>query len=164
MAELIHKLGLNVTSLVAQIINFTILALVLWRFAYKPVVSLLEERRAKIKKSMDDAAAIAAQRKMAEIERQKQLAATQEESKKLLTQAKKSGEELKHRLLTEAEKEQDKIIAQATVAARLAKADAQKELQHEVANLVLKATQRVLADGVTTAQQEKLVKEVVKEI
>ncbi len=52
--KLITALGLDYRILLAQFFNFAILLFVLWRFAYKPVFNILEERRAKIAKGISD--------------------------------------------------------------------------------------------------------------
>ena len=46
MAELLHSLGIEWPILVAQIINFAILLAVLGKFVYKPVMKMLDKRRA----------------------------------------------------------------------------------------------------------------------
>jgi len=47
-------LGINVWFLAAQIVNFLILLLILYFFAYKPVMKMLDERSRKIRESMDE--------------------------------------------------------------------------------------------------------------
>ena len=47
-------LGVNGWTLLLQVVNFLILLLVLYFFAYKPVMKMLDERSRKIKESMDE--------------------------------------------------------------------------------------------------------------
>ena len=46
--DLLQDLGVDGPKLIAQLINFAIVLFVLWRFAYKPVLEMLENRRQKI--------------------------------------------------------------------------------------------------------------------
>lgn len=56
MQELLHNFGINGKLLLAQVVNFGILFYVLRRFAYGPIVSMLEERRRRIKRGLEDSA------------------------------------------------------------------------------------------------------------
>ena len=47
-------LGINAPTLIAQIVAFIILLLVMYFFAYKPVLKMLDERSRKIKDSMEE--------------------------------------------------------------------------------------------------------------
>ena len=46
-------LGIHLSSLIAQVFNFGLLLLLLYMFAYKPVIKMLDQRAAKIKESVD---------------------------------------------------------------------------------------------------------------
>ena len=43
-------LGISLPTLIAQIVNFVILLVILYFFAYKPVMKMLDERSVKSKK------------------------------------------------------------------------------------------------------------------
>jgi F-type H+-transporting ATPase subunit b len=48
-------LGISLPLLISQLVSFVILLLLLWRFAYKPVLKMLDERAKKIKESIESA-------------------------------------------------------------------------------------------------------------
>ena len=52
MSELIHQFGIDWRLLVAQAVNFSILFFVLYRFAYRPILKILSERKEKIKEGL----------------------------------------------------------------------------------------------------------------
>jgi len=56
MKELLENFGVNWKLLLAQVVNFGILFYVLKRFAYGPIVNMLEERQKRIKKGLQEAA------------------------------------------------------------------------------------------------------------
>ena len=62
------KLGINLGYLVSQIVNFTLLAVLLYFVAYKPILRMLDERSARIKKGLEDAET--ASRRAAEMEQE----------------------------------------------------------------------------------------------
>jgi F-type H+-transporting ATPase subunit b len=51
----LEALGINLGYLISQIVNFTLLAVLLYFVAYKPILRMLDERSARIKKGLDDA-------------------------------------------------------------------------------------------------------------
>src|SRR3989344_4307849 len=51
VAELFVNLGINAKVLATQIINFAVLLLILQKFAYKPVVGMLEKRREEVERA-----------------------------------------------------------------------------------------------------------------
>jgi len=51
----LKSLGINLPSLLAQIINFTILLVVLYLLAYKPLLKILDERRRRIQEGLESA-------------------------------------------------------------------------------------------------------------
>ena len=52
-----EALGINLGYLVSQIVNFTLLAVLLYFVAYKPILRMLDERSERIKKGLEDAEA-----------------------------------------------------------------------------------------------------------
>ena len=59
-------LGINLSSLLAQLVNFGLLFALLYFFAYKPVIKMLDQRSAKIKESMEQTEEIKKQHELAE--------------------------------------------------------------------------------------------------
>lgn len=53
--ELFSKLGIDARLLAAQIINFGVLVLILWRFLYRPIIKILNERRRQIDENAERA-------------------------------------------------------------------------------------------------------------
>ena len=71
------KLGLNLGFFIFQILNFTVLAILLARFAYGPIVKMLEDRKRKIAQGLEDARVAAEARANAEKEAAKIVAEAQ---------------------------------------------------------------------------------------
>ncbi len=55
MDSLVETFHLDVKLLIAQVINFAIVFLVLYYFALKPLLNVMNDRSAKIEKSLEDA-------------------------------------------------------------------------------------------------------------
>jgi F-type H+-transporting ATPase subunit b len=89
MDSLISMFHLDTKLLLAQLINFTIVMLVLWFFAVKPLIKVMGERTAKIEKSLREAKEIEEKMAQTEAERQKVLDQTKKEALVLLEQSRK---------------------------------------------------------------------------
>ena len=71
--ELLDKLGVDISLLIAQVVNFAILLGILSYFVYRPLLNLLDTRRTRIQRAMDDAARIEQQTSEMEKIRQSEL-------------------------------------------------------------------------------------------
>jgi F0F1-type ATP synthase membrane subunit b/b' len=72
----LEALGINLGLLVSQIFNFALLAVLLYLVAYKPILRMLDERSARIKKGLEEAKdEIARERELAMAELRQQVAA-----------------------------------------------------------------------------------------
>lgn len=144
-----QNFGLNGPLILAQILSFSIVAFVLWKFAFKPVMLTLDERQQKISSGL----------KYAE-DMQAKLAATQEETTAILKRANVEASRIIDAATKTAKEISDKQTVEATTRANdlLAKAQQAIELEHrkmladartEIARLVVITTERVLAKRLT---------------
>jgi len=98
-------LGINIPTLLAQIVNFAILFGLLYLVAYKPIMRMLDERSRKIKESMEQTEYIKEQAERAEEEVRKQLEAAAKEGQEIITRAVRTGEEVRREAQQEARQE-----------------------------------------------------------
>src|SRR3989344_8250900 len=103
--ELLTKLGIDWKLLLAQIVNFTLLVGVLTYFVYRPLLNLLDQRREKIRKAMEDAKHIENQKKEMEIFRNEQMKKIDQEVGVFLQRSKQQAEAMKVEILASARKE-----------------------------------------------------------
>lgn len=161
---LIKALGIDGRILLAQLFNFSILVFVLWRFAYKPVFNILEERRSKVNKGLDDAEAAAERLRLAE-----------EESKQILIQARQSASQLIEKAQQQAELRQQEIVKKAEedigvmMEKERAKIKAEKDsslaqLKGELSGLVLLSLKRFLTEDLDDKRDQEVIKRVIKDL
>ena len=99
------KLGINLGFLLFQIFNFSVLAILLYAFAYKPIVKMLEKRKQKIAQTDEDARVAAEARANAEQEATKIIAEAQAKSAHIVKEAKDRAEKAELEVKADAEKE-----------------------------------------------------------
>ena len=156
-------LGINLPSLLAQIVNFLILLGLLYLVAYKPVMRMLDERSRRIKESMDKTEDVKKQADQAEQEMTKRIAAASDEGQKLVEQAVKAGGEARRQAQLEAKKEADGIIARARAEIKRERDEAVGELRREFADLAVLAAGKVIDRSLDKESHRQLIEKVLKE-
>jgi F-type H+-transporting ATPase subunit b len=156
--------GLDWPHFIAQVISFCLVTFLLYKFAYHPILKMLEERRQRIAEGLENADKIKAE-----------LAAAEENSRKILTQANATAtkfiEEARASAAKTLEVETQKAIAAANdiiVKARQANeaelVRMKTELRKEVGRLVVATTAKVTGNILTPDQQNRLAEETTKQL
>ena len=144
MEDLLHAFGIDGRLIVIQIFNFALLAGVLWYFLYEPILKLLDERREKVKKGIEDAEAAAKARGQAEEEKRGILSEAQQEAQGVVTRAREAGDEKRKTIVADAEAEALRLIATAKSEGIELKEQLRKESEAEVAKAAILAAEKIL--------------------
>lgn len=156
-------LGINIPTLLAQIINVVILLVVLYFVAYKPVMRMLDKRSKRIKDSVEQAESIQEQAARTEEEVKKQLEAASREGQKRIAQAEKAGEEMRGKARQSAKQEAEVIITQARGEIQRERDEAISEIRKEVADLTIAAAEKVIDRSLDKKAHRELIDKVMKE-
>lgn len=100
-----EKLGVELPLLITQIVNFTIMVVILTKLLYTPILRALEQRRQNIEDGLHAAKRAQEQEEQQKIEREKILAHAREEAKKIREEAAKEGKKLAEAIVAEGKKE-----------------------------------------------------------
>jgi F-type H+-transporting ATPase subunit b len=158
------QFGVDWWKLISQMISFSIVVFVLNKYAYKPILDVLAERRAKIAEGLAKAE-----------ESRKQLATAQEEAtviitkastdaQKIIDDAKAAAKTLQEREAQRATMEAEQIVNKAKQAAEREHAKMLVALKKQVARLVLDTTTRVTGRILTDDDQKRLSEEAAREV
>jgi F-type H+-transporting ATPase subunit b len=151
--------GVDWPHLVAQIISFSIVCIVLQRFAYKPVLKILGERRQKISQALEDARKSAAELAETETQRREILKQADEQATRLIEEARVAAAHVREEETQKAIAEARQIIAKAHEAAAQDRARMLEELKREVGRLVVVTTANVTGKILTPDDQRRLIEE-----
>lgn len=163
METLVAKLGINLGYLVSQIVNFTILALFLYFVGYKPVLRMMDERRARIEKGLQDAQEASRRAAEAQEEFERRLAEAKREAQEILAQATAQGEKVREEILAQARAEAQELLERAKEEIRLEREQAFQELQRQVADLTILVSSKVLGAVVDEERQRRLIREFIEQ-
>lgn len=154
-------LGINLKIFLAQLLNFTIVLVVMWKFAYKPIVKLLEERQEKIERGVKQADEV--EKRVQELERERTEVITQAKSEaaKVLEEARALGEDRKKELLAKAKEEVRGVVEQGKMQLEAQKIQMMVEAREEIASIAVEAARKILTQGVDEKKATVLAQEVV---
>ena len=156
-------LGINLPTLLAQIINFAILLGLLYLVAYKPIMRMLDERSRKVKESMEQTELIKQQAEHAEEEVKKQLEAAGKEGMEIIARAMRSGEEMRQKSVQDAKKDAESLITQARAEIQRERDGAIDELRKEFADLTIMAAEKVIDKSLDKQTHRQLIDKVLEE-
>jgi F-type H+-transporting ATPase subunit b len=155
--------GVDLPKLLFQVINFLVLLYLANRFLFKRVLGLLDERKEKIGKGLEDAEQAARDRELARAEREAAVAEARKEAAEMLANANKIATDTRTQILSEAREEAEKVTARARDEIVAEKDRAMAELRAHVADLALEAASKHIRANMNAATQRRLVEEFLVE-
>jgi len=162
--QIANTFGVDWTHLVAQIISFCILCFILQRYAYKPVLRMLDERRKQIAQALADNEKIKAELARTEAERHQVLLEAGAQAAKLIEEARAAAARVEQQETRKAVAEAQQIIVKAREAAAQERARMFEELKREVGRLVLETASRVTGKILTADDQRRLAEETARQL
>lgn len=156
--------GVDWPHLVAQIISFCIVCILLQRFAYKPVLKMLEERRQQIAQGQASAEQIKAELARSEERRKEILDQANTQAGKLIEEGRAAAARVQERETQKAIASAEQIVARAREASEQDRARALMELKSEFGRLVVKAAAIVTGKILTPEDQQRLAEETARQL
>jgi F-type H+-transporting ATPase subunit b len=164
MEQTIQTLGIYWPKLIAQMINFGIVLFVLWKFAYRPILALLEQRRQKIEESVRNADKIKAELARVESSREQIMAEANARANGMIEEARAAAAKVQETETQRAILAAEQIIAKAREASAQDHQRMLNELRKEIGRLVVQTTAQVSGKILTLDDQKRLIDETNKEL
>ena len=155
----IADLGINLPVLIAQLVNFTILLVVLRLVAWGPLTKMLDERRERIRESLS--AADQAKAQVAESERQvqEQVEAGRRDAQNLIAQSQEIASRIQAEAHTQAQADAEAMLARARNEIQLERDTAIADLRKEFADLTISAAEKVINSSLDGNAHKRLIDE-----
>ncbi len=146
------------------LITFAIAVFILWKYAFGPLQRIIDERRARVRESLEAAeeTRTEAQRLLADYK--ESLARVRGEAEDILERARKAGESTKSEILAAAKEQSDRRVEQARQQIERDTRTALREIKTQVADLALMAAEKVTTRSLTDADHQRLIEEALKDI
>jgi F-type H+-transporting ATPase subunit b len=156
--------GVDWAHLLAQVASFCIVCFILYRFAYRPVLEMLEVRRQQIALGLAHAEQITAELARTEAQRQEVMAQAHAQANTFIGEARAAAASLRERETQKAVAAAEQIMIKGREAAALERDRMLAELKREVGRLVVQAATAVTGKILTSEDQRRLAEETAKQI
>ena len=164
IAVAIENLGINTVGLLAQIINFTLLLILLNAFLYKPVLRMLDQRAQRVRESMEQAEEVKVQLARTRDDYAAEMKRARTEAQEVIAKAVGEGERLRVAAREEGQREAEAFLARARVQIERDREEASRALRAEVANLALLAAGQVVGKSFDRSAHFQLIDEVLRDM
>jgi F-type H+-transporting ATPase subunit b len=162
--QIARTFGVAWPHLIAQIISFCLVCLLLHRFAYRPVLAKLEERRKTIADGLANAEKIKAELAKTEASRREILDRANAQAAKMIEEARAAAARLQEQESRKAVATAEQIISNAEKTAERNHDRMLSELKREVGRLVVTTTAAVTGKILTPEDQNRLAKETAEQL
>jgi F-type H+-transporting ATPase subunit b len=159
----VEGLGINLSTLIAQIVSFLVLFGLLYFFAYKPILRMFDERSQRIKESVEQAARVKEEAVAAEEENRKKLEAAAKEGQEAIARAMRAGDESRLRAQQEAQVEAAGLIEKARQEIQRERDEVVNEIRREFADLTVAAAGKVIEKSLDKEAHRELIEKVLEE-
>ena len=156
--------GLNWQMFLSQLVAFLIVAGILKKFAYGPILQLLEERRQRIAEAQANSEKIKAELARTEALRQDVLVQANAQATRLIEEARAAADKERVRLTQDAVVSVSQMIARAKEASDAELARLKTELRREVGRLVVETTAQVTGKILTLEDRQRLAEQANKDL
>ena len=164
LRETADTFGWNWKLFLAQVISFCIVAFLLRRFAYRPILAVLEDRRRKIEEGQLNAEKIQKQLADAEKRYQEIVSKGNADAQKMIDEARQSAAHLSERKQQEAVAAAEQIVAKAKEAAALEHERQMQALKRELGRLVVDTTAKGTGKVLNADDQKRLQEEATRQV
>ena len=164
MQEIVNTFGLEWPKFLAQLILFIVVYFVLKKFAFGPIIAMLEDRRKKIEEGQLNAQKIKQQLAEAEKRHAEILAKANIEAQNLIDRARESASHVADRKTQEAVAAAEQILAKAQEAAALEYERSMEQLKRELGHLVVETTAKVTGKVLNAEDQRRLQEEAARQL
>lgn len=160
----IGTLGIDGGIFVAQLVNFLVVLLVLWKFAYKPLLRMLDQRTERIEKSMRDAEHVEKRVAALEDERKQVVDEARAEAARLMELARTDADALKADMVERAKREVERVVVNGKAQLKGEQEAMLRDARKELVEIAVAAARKILTEGVDDKKAASLAEEVVRKM
>ena len=156
--------GLDWPHFIAQVISFSLVAFLLIKFAYKPILTVLAERRQRIADGLANADKIKQELARTEAMQREVLDKANVQANKLIEEARAAAARVQEQETQKAIAQAEQIVSKAREAAALERQRMLTDLKREVVTLVVQTTGVVAGKVLTAEDQQRLAEETRRQL
>jgi F-type H+-transporting ATPase subunit b len=164
ISKITQEFGISWPFILAQILNFSIVAFLLWKFAFKPVLATLDERQKRIASGLQYADEMKAKLEAMQQESVASAKRSQADASKVIDEARKAAKDFLDKQTQEAAAKASDMLVKAQQVIELEKKKMLAEARTEIARLVVTTTQQVLSRELSDADRNRYTESAAREL
>jgi F-type H+-transporting ATPase subunit b len=145
---LLTSLGVDWVTLVSQLINFTILYLILKKFALDKIIAAMHKRQEEISQGIKNAHTASLALEQAKTQQDEILTDAHQEARKIISEAKTLAKAVESKMLAEAKTQAQEIVATGHKQIEVEKEKMMLAVRSELAEIVALGVERVIGEKV----------------
>jgi F-type H+-transporting ATPase subunit b len=149
-------LGFDFLIIIVYIINFGLVLFLLQRFAYKPILGMLEKRRQVIAEGLSAAERSQQEAAQQRAEFERELARARQASQEEARKAAEATEKMRQEILVAAQREAEEIKTRAREEAEQERQQVTADLQKQAGELAMQIARKIVGEAVDENAQRKL--------
>jgi F-type H+-transporting ATPase subunit b len=162
--QIARTFGVDWPHLIAQVISFSIVCVLLYLFAYKPILRMLATRRELIAQGLANSEQIKAELAKTDTQRREVLAQATTQAAQFIDDARTAAARLREQETQKAIAAAEQIMEKAHAAAASDYKRMLAQLKREVGRLVVQTTAAITGKVLTTEDQQRLAEETAREL
>jgi F-type H+-transporting ATPase subunit b len=157
------QLGFNLPSLIAYLVNFIVLLGILFFFAYKPLVRLMDQRAERIRESLEAADQARQEAATSREAVEEALNEARQQGQRLLDQTREAAERYRAEEMDRARQEAENFVLRARAEIQRERDAAIEEVRSNFGDLAITAAERVIGRSLDPQAHEDLIAQVLEE-
>ncbi|MDP7587321.1 MAG: F0F1 ATP synthase subunit B [SAR202 cluster bacterium] len=160
---MLETLGIHFPSLAIYLVNFVLVLVLLYLFAYKPILKLMDERAERIRESLE-AADLARQEAASSQEAiQEQITEARREGQRIMDQTREAADRFRTEEMDKARQEAEAFVERAKADIARERDTALQEVRASFGDLAITAAERVIRSSLDRKAHESLIAQVLEE-
>ena len=146
------------------ILTFLLLVFILAKFAWKPLLKMLQDREDMVRSSLEDAEKAKSELERLNEESEAIMAKARSEAQSILADGKAAAEKVKDDIIAKSKEQANKIREDAGNQIQVEKDKAISEIKKEVINLTLSVAEKLIQKNLSDADNKSLIEKSLKKV
>ena len=160
---MLETLGIHFPSLAIYLVNFLLVLLLLYLFAYKPILRLMDQRAERIRESLEAADTARQEAASSQEAIQEQVTEARREGQRIMDQAREASERFRTEEMDKARQEAEAFVERAKEDIARERDTALQEVLASFGDLAITAAERVIRSSLDRQAHEELINQVLEE-
>ncbi len=160
---MLETLGIHFPSLAIYLVNFLLVLLLLYLFAYKPILRLMDQRADRIRESLEAADTARQEAASSQEAIQEQITEARREGQRIMDQAREASERFRTEEMDKARQEAEAFVERAKDDIARERDTALQEVRASFGDLAITAAERVIRNSLDRQAHEELINQVLEE-